>query len=197
MISAKENFYAFNEKVQEDPTRHYILRDLFNDEELDYLARQAKLANVEGYLGRGVIDKATRITKINWITPKKTKLWIFERIEKHIEIVNKEFFKFELSSLSALQLGNYKGEEQGKYDWHMDCGHGSIRKLSLAIQLNNPDEYEGGEFCFLKCSREEKLPKEKGLAVLFPSFLLHRVTPVTSGERQSLVCWAQGSRPFA
>ena len=193
----EENFYAFNEKRQEDPTRHYILRDVFNEEELDYLARQAKSADAEAYIGQGGrIDKSIRKTKIHWISPKKTKLWIFQRLEKHIEIVNNEFFKFELSSMSSIQLGNYKGEEQGKYDWHMDCGGGPIRKLSVAIQLNDPDEYEGGEFCFLKRSQEDKIPKEKGLAVMFPSFLLHRVTPVTSGERQSLVCWAQGTRSF-
>jgi PKHD-type hydroxylase len=189
--------YALDEKRQDNPTCHYILRDLFNEEELDYLAKKARSAQEQASIGEGTINNSIRRTKINWVSPDKTKLWIFKRLETYVERINKEIFNFELSSISAIQLANYKSEEKGKYDWHLDCGKGPIRKLSIAIQLNDPSEYEGGEFCFMTGSDETKLPKEKGLAVLFPSFLLHRVAPVTSGERQSLVCWVQGTRPFS
>jgi PKHD-type hydroxylase len=35
-------------------------------------------------------------------------------------------------------------------------------------------------------------PKKKGSVILFPSFTMHRVTPVTKGVRRSLVLWVGG-----
>jgi len=197
LFTERRHFYPLNVKEQADPTRFYLVRNVFNEEELDYLAGIAKSASDYGSLGEGKLDKNIRVTRINWIMPEKDHAWLYSRLEKNIEKINQEFFNFELSHISSLQLGNYKAEESGRYDWHIDCGLGPIRKLSIAMQLNNPNEYEGGEFSFMRASREENIPKEKGLMVLFPSFLLHRVSPVTSGERQSLVCWVNGNRPFA
>ena len=38
-------------------------------------------------------------------------------------------------------------------------------------------------------------PSKKGAAIIFPSFYLHRVTPVTSGIRKSFVLWV-GGEPY-
>jgi PKHD-type hydroxylase len=38
-----------------------------------------------------------------------------------------------------------------------------------------------------------KAPKEKGAVVMFPSYLMHRITPVTKGVRKSLVLWVGGN----
>jgi len=201
IFTERRNFYSLNVKKQSDPTRFYLVRDIFNDEELDYLSGIAKSADSHAVIGgdnkNSRLDKNIRVTRVNWIIPEQKYAWLYDRLEKNIERINEEFFNFELSHISSLQLGNYKAEESGKYEWHMDCGYGPIRKLSIALQLNNPNEYEGGEFSFMRGVKEENIPKEKGLMVLFPSFLLHRVSPVTSGERQSLVCWVNGNRPFA
>jgi PKHD-type hydroxylase len=201
LLTERRNFYSLNLKEQADPTRFYLVRNIFNEEELNYLSGIAKSANNHAVIGghnkNQRLDKNIRVTRVNWIGPEKDYLWLYNRLAKNIERINEEFFNFELSHISPLQLGNYKAEESGKYDWHMDCGHGTIRKLSIALQLNNPNEYEGGEFSFMRGVEEEIIPKEKGLMVLFPSFLLHRVSPVTSGERQSLVCWINGNRPFS
>lgn len=196
-----EGHYALSVKQQEDATRFYIERDIFNQEELHYLANVAKQAHsdaiVGGKKGEGRLEKTIRISKVHFLKSEKTSEWVFKRIAKYVENINEEFFKYELSHIAPIQLANYKGNEKGNYNWHMDCGSGPIRKLSVALQLNDPNEYEGGEFLFMRGSKEEKIPKEKGLAVFFPSFLVHKVTPVTSGERQSLVCWVNGSRPFS
>jgi PKHD-type hydroxylase len=70
------------------------------------------------------------------------------------------------------------------------------RKLSLIIQLTDPSEYEGGDFQF-----DSDIPqpdpaeiKQRGTVIVFPSFLRHRVTPVTSGVRRSLVSWVEGPK---
>ena len=83
----------------------------------------------------------------------------------------------------------------GHYDWHQDIGPGelSIRKVSVTIQLSDSDEYEGGDLEFLRGATPEQAPRGKGVAVLFPSYLLHRVTPLTGGTRRSLVLWLGGS----
>jgi len=79
----------------------------------------------------------------------------------------------------------------------MDIGKGkySKRKISITVQLSDPDEYEGGDFEFLIGKEIIKLPRKKGCAIVFPSYFLHRVTPVTKGTRKSLVLWGSG-QPF-
>ena len=69
------------------------------------------------------------------------------------------------------------------------------RKLSMVIQLSDPKDYEGG---ILEIHANEHYPpppdelKRRGTIVVFPSFLRHRVIPVTKGVRYSLVAWIEG-----
>ena len=78
---------------------------------------------------------------------------------------------------------------------------GKIRKLSVTVSLTDPKEYKGGEleFDFRNLDPDKKpniracteiLPK--GSLVVFPSFVWHRVKPVTKGVRHSLVIWNLG-----
>ena len=79
----------------------------------------------------------------------------------------------------------------------MDRGYGfSVRKLSVSIQLTDPKKYKGGE---LKLYDGEDqygviMNKNQGALVVFPSYVLHEVTPVTKGERNSLVTWVSGNQ---
>ena len=81
-----------------------------------------------------------------------------------------------------------------KHDWHLDVGMYPVnhRKISVTIQLSDPDDYEGGDFEVMTSSIPDIAPRKKGCAILFPSYLLHRVTPVTKGIRKSLVVWVNG-----
>jgi len=199
----RDTVYSFEEKTQTTPLKYYLRDNIFNEEELDYLANVAKSAELFGTVGEAMGNHAVREdirkSRVNWLTPDKLNYrWVFYRLEKHIEDLNKNYFRYEISNLSNIQLANYIGNEHGKYDWHIDCGAGPIRKISIAIQLTDPDKYTGGEFNIKTGSlKDTVIPKRKGLAIFFPSFLLHCVTPVLSGERQSLVCWVNGNRPFA
>jgi PKHD-type hydroxylase len=76
----------------------------------------------------------------------------------------------------------------------MDIGPGNInhRKISITIQLSDPDEYVGGDLELWTGQGQVNAPRSQGCAVLFPSFMLHRVTPVESGTRKSLVLWVGG-----
>ena len=88
-----------------------------------------------------------------------------------------------------LQYTEYDSKKEGHYDWHIDIGEGEYagRKLSVVLLLN--DDYEGGE---LEIWEKGFVPKGKGNLFVFPSYLLHRVTPVTEGIRKSLVLWTSG-----
>ena len=85
-----------------------------------------------------------------------------------------------------------------EYSWHPDSeingiNNAVVRKISMTLLLNDPSEYEGGDFEILE--QGKKVPLKRGDAVFFASFLIHRVTPVTKGVRQSLVQWFTGT-PF-
>lgn len=98
---------------------------------------------------------------------------------------------FTLTAGETLQVTRYGLNEF--YDFHTDCMPVSsapyVRKVSVVCCLSNPDEYEGGEFEF---ERGEKFKLARGDIIAFPSAAVHRVCPVTSGERRSLVTWIVG-----
>ena len=82
----------------------------------------------------------------------------------------------------------------GRFDWHNDYAYvskDSARKLTLIVQLSDPSDYEGGRLEVFD-TEPTPLPRERGAVVAFPTFVPHRVTPVTSGARRSLVLWAAG-----
>lgn len=68
------------------------------------------------------------------------------------------------------------------------------RKLSMSLQLSDPNDYEGGELLLHLSHNPTVISKQKGMMVFFPSHTLHEVTPVTKGERYSLVAWIHGSK---
>jgi PKHD-type hydroxylase len=114
--------------------------------------------------------------------------------------VNRQYFHFDLTGFyEPMQLGVYTGDTGGHYGWHTDSSSqdsGVPRKLSMVLLLSEPSEFEGGEFQVKTTSDEaQTLELKRGRAWFFPSYTLHRVTPVTKGVRRSLVLWV-GGPPF-
>ena len=93
--------------------------------------------------------------------------------------------------------------KDGRYEWHQDIGPdlGSIRKISITVQLSEPDDYEGGDLelwlggNYEECKKEGfiKSPRKAGCVFLFPSYMMHRVAPLTKGTRKSFVLWLGGA----
>lgn len=103
-------------------------------------------------------------------------------------------WNFILGSQEDTQFGRYKSSDQGFYDWHMDAGppqNGVQRKLSCVILLNDASEFEGGVLQF-KGMEDENILTKRGSVIVFPSFVEHKVTPVTKGVRYTAVSWASG-----
>jgi PKHD-type hydroxylase len=138
-----------------------------------------------------------RITRTAWMSQNQDTNWIYERMQAVIQGGNVRFHNFDLTGFTDdFQYTVYRGDEGGYYDWHMDFSTRQKipRKLSLSIQLSDPDDYEGCDLQFYGHHQLETAPRTRGAAIIFPSYILHRVTPVISGTRKSLVVWAGGPK---
>ena len=120
---------------------------------------------------------------------------LFRRLGQLVVESNEKVFGFTIQGSESFQLTEY--DVGGEYQWHLDIGPGNaaLRKISVSAQLSNETEYEGGEL-ELQNGGLQPLVADKtiGTAILFPSYLLHRVLPVTKGKRRALVAWITGPK---
>jgi len=141
-------------------------------------------------------ESDARDSKISWLYPIDDMEWVFRRVTDIALNLNEQFFKFDLFGINeGFQFTNYEAPS-GKYGKHIDRAiNTSVRKLSISIQLTNPDEYEGGELLLYDGEEHGTLmDKTQGTLIMFPSYILHEVTPVTKGTRNSLVTWVTGKQ---
>ena len=127
--------------------------------------------------------------------------WLFDAMWKQILIANNDWFRFHLSKLSYIQLAEYDSAYQGEYKKHHDVfwmNNDPIyhRKLTVIVQLTDPDTYTGGDFEFCDITEYPNASeiRTRGTVLVFPSFLEHKATPVTSGIRHSLASWVDGPK---
>jgi PKHD-type hydroxylase len=133
-----------------------------------------------------------------WLMPSADTAWIYQKITTAIAMLNAAHYRFEISGMDEpLYHVTYLGDDQGHYSWHADLGHDSeaTRKLSITFQMSDPASYDGGDLEINATGRPEVAPRERGKLILFPSYEVHRVTPVTRGKRSALVAWI-GGPPF-
>ena len=137
---------------------------------------------------------AYRVSHIAWIEPRPSNHWLFHKVGALFTQVNQHYGFDLVGMVDALQFTEYGPEQH--FDWHMDIGpeETSLRKLSMTLQLSESGAYEGGELQFVGLGAGSQL-RAQGSATFFPSYLGHRVRPVTSGMRRSLVAWGSGT-PF-
>jgi PKHD-type hydroxylase len=110
--------------------------------------------------------------------------------------VNDAFWRYNIEGWEPFQYGEYRADKNGHYTWHIDTSArfngGHVRKLSFSLGLSHRHEYEGGNLEIKYGCKPFEYKIGKGEMVVFPSFLLHRVTPVTKGVRKTLVGWGRG-----
>ena len=144
----------------------------------------------------GGTDTKKRVTTISWI-PFKEMGHMYVDLNNFIQKANENHFGFgDIRITENAQFTEYP--EGGFYDWHMDCDvnmehEPPVRKISMTLLLNDPSEFEGGDLELMVSGKVAEL--KQGHAIIFASFLNHRVNPVKRGVRQSLVCWF-GGKPF-
>ena len=176
-----------------DQTAHYVVDDAFTAKELEWINNLQALYPFQHATVIGN-NNGIRESEIKWIHSDDKSFWVYEKLGQYIQQANNKLWKFNLQSIvDSIQYTVYY-EGGGHYDWHVDIGPGSInhRKVSLTIQLSDPDEYEGGDLEIWTGGDFKTIERKQGCAILFPSFLMHRITPITKGVRRSLVLWVGG-----
>lgn len=182
-----------------------ILNEGFTSEEVDKILDIEDLENFQkGKVGsnkKGVIgefNKEARDSDVMWILPNTNgSRWLFEKFSYLTSLVNYDHFMYDISHFDAFQYTKYNSKGQ-HYDWHTDTGdrRGKYeRKISASIMLTDPKDYEGGEFYAVLNGRVDDpviVKPPKGDIIFFPSWIPHKVAPVTSGVRKSLVVWIEG-----
>lgn len=151
-----------------------------------------------------VVNTNVRRTKIRFIYAGDWRFqYIFDIFWKTAISANNDFFQFNISRLNYLQFAEYNSNQLAEYKAHHDVFWMNDdpvyhRKLSAIIQLSDPKDYEGGNFEIVDSSVGTRPPPEdvrsQGTIFYIPSFVTHRVTPVTSGIRYSLVAWFDGKK---
>ena len=152
----------------------------------DYLHNKSKNEDVP--------DTSIRKTKVNWLPANH----IYNKILcKYVTTTNEKQYHYNLTKFTPCQFARY--DVGDFYDFHQDSGHTQTdyeeetRKLSMTVQLSDPDSYEGGEFYFYTGTMEDApMMQEQGSIIIFDSRAWHRVSPVTKGVRYSLVSWTSG-----
>lgn len=143
------------------------------------------------------VERTLRESTIRWIPPQGEPRLV-QRIMAFVTSSNRTNFGFDIAGLFDIQFTEYHGSKQDRYDWHHDVRlKGSMaydRKLSVVIQLSARESYAGGEFEFSTVEPPGAAFEPRGSVLIFPSFLQHRVLPVTQGIRHSLVTWVEGPR---
>jgi PKHD-type hydroxylase len=143
--------------------------------------RTSQLHSHEGY----------RTARTLWLAPGEETRLLAERLSYVIAQVNRRY-QFDIVGFRDYFLLAQYAVGDG-FDWHLDASdaESSTRKLSLSVQLTDPSEYEGGRLEFMP-QGEIPFSRERGTVIVFPSFLCHRVSRVTSGARMAAVAWAHG-----
>jgi PKHD-type hydroxylase len=180
-----------------DQTNFYAFwNNAFSKEECQTIINIAKDKGlIKGKTFNDDKSKDVRDSKISWLYPVDKMDWVFRRVTDITLNLNERFFKFDLFGINeGFQFTNYEAPS-GKYGKHIDRGMNmAVRKLSISIQLTNPEEYEGGELKLYDGEEETVMDKTQGTLIIFPSYVLHEVMPVTKGERNSLVTWVTGKQ---
>jgi PKHD-type hydroxylase len=185
--------------LENDPQNSYYWQTGFNSDELktiDEGIKKLKLQKAET-AGNGKDD--IRSSQIRWIPQNEEWWWLYNKLSDMIVTANNELWKFDLHSMpEQIQFTEYYATENGHYTWHQDIGPGilSKRKISITVQLSDPGEYDGGVLEMWQGGPQDsavKAYKGAGSVFIFPSYMMHRVTPVTRGVRKSFVLWVGGS----
>lgn len=182
-----------------------VFNQKFSKEYCEYMVAEAnkipKQTAKIGVSGELVTDewRKSQIAFIQRDMPQWESL--FDNIWKMACQANDQWFNFHISKFDYIQYAEYNSNEQGEYKRHHDIFYMNNdpkyhRKLSMVIQLTDPDTYEGGDLELYHIDSE--VPKDmfrnQGSVIVFPSFTEHAALPVTKGIRNSMAVWIDGPK---
>ena len=178
--------------------------DVFSDQEIDNILNLVeKYDFTDGKIFGNANDSVSELSdhrrsKIKWIDYNEESSWIYHKVSDIVLKMNLETYQFSLKGCEPIQYSTYSEDISGTYDFHVDLLESSSRsrKTSVSILLSDPDSYEGGDLVLSPSGGGNLvIPKRcKGRAIIFPSWVPHKVTPVSKGTRISLVFWFYGDK---
>jgi PKHD-type hydroxylase len=197
-------FYHLNRVQNYQPV--ISVENFFTEEEMNILCLQLKTVNVQaGIVGSNVPTNTDEYEKKRLYAHKVRKcnvsflqsddwLWLYDKLSIAINHVNLINYNKLLYGLETLQYTEYDSKYNGFIVPHIDAFDDRVplvRSLSFSMQLSREDEYEGGELKLYEEEKENVMDKSQGTLIMFPSYVLHEVMPITNGERYSLLWFLQ------
>lgn len=141
------------------------------------------------------VQKAKDDVRRTWVCwlPMDSHRWAYDLVWTIATTAN-QLLQFDIAPVpEQIQLARYDADEAGFFEWHSDTVPSDMtRKISITVPLNPPEEYSGGVLELNQGTAIIRTPQDPGVPIIFPSWLIHRVTPVTRGRRYSLVAWVRG-----
>ena len=183
-------------------TASVYVNTVFTEEECDRILASLEESKWEeamigGHQGKGVftIERDFR-SNFQQTVPVDETGFPLNRIAQEISAANSHLWRFDLAGFvddDQPWVMNYcrTGDHN---DWHVDLGQSATasRKLGFSLQLTEGEEYEGGDLGFHRIEKQRRELTKKGTLIVFPSFWLHRVAPMTEGARKVVVGWVHG-----
>lgn len=193
-------------KVDSNWNTFYYFKNVFNDRMISDLTSYviqnhqfSKGRTGVKELGNDTNSHETNNRNIAYLSPNQDTKWLYDLLFPLTLEANDKVFKFDIDIVTDPIHYVIYPEDGGHLDWHMDVGAYGVnrRKLAMTVQLSDSSDYEGGDFEIWMGGKDGfvTVPREKGDVIVFPTFCMHRVEPITRGERRCLVFWT-GGRPF-
>lgn len=187
--------------------RFCVASGVFTQDEVEQILDLEDLQKFQkGSVGNGnkggKVDKNVRDSEIMWVYHDQNCDWLYSKFSSVVSAINYDHFMFDIEMFENFQYTKYTAKDKQHYDWHIDASNLSTpyeRKISATVVLTDPSKYEGGEFEIVMNGRVDEpvvLKPNLGDVIFFASYMPHRVRPVTSGIRKSLVCWVMGKNTW-
>lgn len=179
----------------------FVQKTLFNSEQCDRVNEYfdgLELATgwvelKEGEYAQPMLNHTLRKCGVTYSDRNNSSEWFHDIVEKHTTSLNDQFWRCDIVDYSQpIRRMSYGPGEHFK-SWHPDYGIGqtAYRKLTTVVLLDDPSNFTGGTF---EIACWGTIDLEKGDSITFPTYIYHRVTPIVSGLRRSLVHRAIGPR---
>lgn len=176
----------------------FVGRKLFDDKIIsdieEYISHQELEKAKVLHMNRKSADKA-RSSMIHWMNNEDYKdflMPIYDIISRNVRMINDGMWRYNYGGYGVFQYSEYT--EGDHFNWHIDQIEikGESRKVSFSLGISDESEYEGGDLGFKAAEEEDYYKIGRGDIIAFPSWMLHKVTPVTKGKRRVLVGWGEG-----
>ena len=171
-----DNFYYIENGFDKENIKK--LEDLIKN----YKFSKGMTGDIE--LGTTFASEYTNNRDIAYINPTTQTKWLYDLLVPFALEANENLFHFDINTVTDSIHYVIYPKDNGHLTWHMDVSQGDSnrRKLAMTIQLSDPSEYEGGDFQIWRGGNEFiTVTRKKGDIIIFPTFLMHRVTPITKG----------------